>query len=338
MTAPRPIALWLLAMSALVFCMVVIGGITRLTESGLSMVEWRALMDTLPPLTEEAWARAFALYRETPEFRLKNFWMGLQDFKTIYLWEWVHRLWGRLLGLAFVLPLLWFVIRRQVPPGLLWRLLLLLALGGLQGAIGWWMVRSGLVDRPDVSQYRLAVHLLMAFVLHGLLLWTALDLLRGRAAFAGGAAHLALFILVVVGSGALVAGLDAGRIYNEYPLMGGGLLPPDYGHLSPWWVNAFENAAAVQFHHRWLAVVAVAGCLAFGLGRGHGGLAAMAVVQMGLGVATLLAGVPVWLGALHQAGAFLLFTLALVAAHTESLRKGGLYAGRGTFDPDPEGR
>jgi len=221
----RAIATWLFTMCGMVFAMVVIGGITRLTESGLSMVEWRALHDTFPPLSEAEWQRQFALYQRTPEFQVKNFWMTVDDFKTIYWWEWIHRTWGRLIGIVFIVPFLWFLVKGRVERALLPRLVFLLFLGGLQGGIGWWMVKSGLVDQPDVSQYRLAVHLTMAFVIQAFLFWTALDLWRGT--FASGQPvrrrpmALSLLILFVVVSGAFVAGTDAGYIYNTFPLMNG---------------------------------------------------------------------------------------------------------------------
>ena len=333
-TAPRAVAAWLFAVAAMVAAMVVIGGATRLTGSGLSMVEWRPATGWLPPLDAAEWERVFALYRESPEFRRVNAWMALEDFRRIFWWEYAHRLWGRLIGLAFALPFLWFLVRGALSRGLAARLFALLLLGGAQGAVGWWMVRSGLAGDPSVSQHRLAVHLALAFLVLGGLLWTALDLLAERAGArpaAGGAprghawAALAAVSLTVV-SGAVVAGLDAGLVYNTFPLMGGALVPPDYGLLSPAWRDAMENPAAAQLHHRALALAAVAAVLALAwrAERAKGPpegrlpvrlLAALAVAQAGLGIATLLAAVPVALAAAHQAGAVLLFSAAVWTVH-----------------------
>lgn len=329
--AARPIAVWLLATAGMVFAMTVIGAITRLTESGLSMVEWRPLIGALPPLTEAEWQRVFNLYRETPEYRIKNAGMSLAQFQEIFFWEWLHRLWGRLIGLAFALPLLWFWASGALGTVrhvrfLRMKLLGLLALGALQGGMGWFMVQSGLVDRPSVSQYRLALHLGLAFVIYGLLVWLALDLLdrRPRAAAPRFLRRLATgsvgLLAVTVVWGALVAGLDAGLAYNTWPLMAGRFLPPEGWAITPSWLNLFENTALVQFVHRWLGVgtaLAVlllwwAGRRAAPTGRARALLGlglGMAGLQVGLGIAALLAQVPVWLGAAHQAGAVLLFTL-----------------------------
>jgi cytochrome c oxidase assembly protein subunit 15 len=331
--AARRVAGWLLFTAAMVFAMAVIGAITRLTESGLSMVEWRPLIGTLPPLSDAEWQRVFDLYRQTPEYRFINAGMSLAEFKEIFFWEWLHRLWGRLIGLVFVLPLVWFWLRGTLSrighvQNLRWKLVGLLALGGLQGVMGWVMVQSGLVDRPSVSQYRLAAHLGLAFVIFSLLIWMALRLLRPAradqpAGLAGVRRHgwwtLGL-VGVTVFWGALVAGLDAGLAYNSWPLMGGAILPPEAFSIAPAWLNAFENTALVQFIHRWLAILAALAALALGLRALSAGadgparplawaLMAMVLVQVGLGIATLLLAVPIWLGALHQAGALILVGL-----------------------------
>ena len=330
----RQIGRWLLVCSAAIFVMVVIGGITRLTESGLSMVEWRAFLDAVPPMSEAAWQRLFDLYRETPEFQHKNFWMTMHDFKTIFWWEYIHRLWGRGLGLLFLIPFVWFLVKGRIEKPLLPALLLMFVLGAVQGGIGWWMVKSGLVDRPDVSHYRLAVHLTVAFILHGVVLWVALDLIRGRlgaparpasAPLAGWSLALALWILFVVVTGAFVAGTNAGLAYNSFPLMDGHLVPEAYGVLTPYWLNLVENTAAIQFNHRLVATLTLLAALALWWNlRRHAdasvrlpaNLLALAVAgQYLLGIATLLAHVPVSLGAAHQGGAFLLFTVALWTAH-----------------------
>ena len=317
----RALVWWLFSVAGLVAIMVVIGGVTRLTGSGLSMVEWRPLIGILPPLTEAEWLRVFSLYQGSPEYQQINIDMELAGFKLIFFWEYVHRVWGRFLGLAFGLPLLFFWLTRRIPQGYGLPLLGLLALGGFQGVIGWWMVASGLVDNPTVSQYRLATHLSMALVILMLLLWTALNLRFGRSKRPSGhaAATLVLVALTII-AGAFVAGMDAGLVYNEYPLMGGGLVPVEYGEngLS----DPFDNPASAQFHHRWiavLAVLAVAGLWFSGLRKGLGRLvhimAAIVTGQFLLGLTTLLLGVPVWAGALHQAGAVLLLGIVLIVAH-----------------------
>ena len=328
----RAIIVWLALVAFLVFAMVVLGGVTRLTESGLSMTEWRPVTGWLPPISETAWQAVFDKYRASPEYQKINAGMSLEDFKTIFWFEYAHRLLGRIIGLAFFLPFLGFLFAGRLDRPMTLRLFCLLGLGALQGLMGWLMVKSGLVDRPSVSQYRLALHLFLAFVIYGALVWTILELRRApdygpgetglgtRRRIAGGL--LALISLTVV-SGAFVAGLDAGRYYNTFPLMGDALVPPDYGSAMPWWQNSFENIAAVQFHHRVIAILSVLAALGTWLTtRGShltrhtrhaaAALAAMAVLQACLGIATLLAYVPVWLGALHQAGALVLFTLSIM--------------------------
>ena len=317
----RALVWWLFGMSGLVATMVVIGGVTRLTGSGLSMVEWRPLIGILPPLTETEWLRVFKLYQTSPEFLQVNINMDLAGFKVIFFWEYVHRVWGRILGLAFGIPLLFFWLSGRIPQGYGLPLLGLLALGSVQGIIGWWMVTSGLVDNPAVSQYRLATHLSMALLILVLLLWTALNLRFGRSKRPSGpAAATLLLVALTIIAGAFVAGMDAGLLYNEYPLMGDGLVPVEYGEngLS----DPFDNPASAQFHHRWiavLAVLAVAGLWVSGLRKGLGGLvhimAVSVIIQFLLGLTTLLLGVPVWAGALHQAGAVLLLSVVLIVAH-----------------------
>jgi cytochrome c oxidase assembly protein subunit 15 len=325
---PRAVALWLLAVAALVFLMVVVGGITRLTESGLSIVRWEPLSGTFPPIGEEAWAAEFAAYKQSPQYQLVNQGMSLEEFKNIYFWEYVHRLLGRIIGLAFALPLLWFAWKRAIPRGYGWKLAVLFVLGGLQGAIGWWMVASGLVDRPDVSHIRLAVHLLMALAIFGATLWLALDLLR----LARGEARparipttaiwlLSLLFLQFL-FGAYVAGLDAGYAYSSWPKMGDQWFPAETPMLEPFLRNFADNPIVVQFVHRWLAfaVAAAAFVLARNAWRaGHrqaaGALVGAVAVQILLGIFTLLSGVELWIAASHQGMAVLLLAAALVAAH-----------------------
>ena len=325
-----PVRRWLWICAAMIFAMVVIGGITRLTESGLSITEWGPVTGTLPPLTEAAWQAAFAKYQLIPEFHAKNAGMTLAEFKTIFWWEYVHRLWGRLIGAVFAIPFIWFVATRRVRGALAWRLAGLLALGGVQGAVGWWMVASGLVDRVDVSPYRLATHLGLALIIYALIVRLAFDLSGGppsRGARLQGFGRLVIgAIALTILAGAFVAGTDAGLVYNSFPLMDGRLIPAGYADLAPWWRNAFENVASVQFHHRWIAVATLVLSLAY-----VGGLHAQAVdrrtrrlaswlgaailAQVAIGIVTLLHAVPVTLGAAHQAGAVIVLTLALATHH-----------------------
>ena len=323
------IAAWLFVMAAMVFAMVVLGGVTRLTHSGLSMVEWRPVTGWLPPLAEAEWQAVFDKYKQFPEYKEINAGMTLAEFKGIFWLEFLHRLWGRIIGLAFFLPFVFFLAKGWVGRPLAWRLALLFVLGGLQGGMGWFMVKSGLVDRPDVSQYRLAAHLCLAIVIYGLLLWTAFGLrlepepvaerLRG---LRRGAGFLTAWIFLTIFSGALVAGLDAGLTFNTFPLMDGDFVPDGAFEMTPLYLNFFENIATVQFDHRILAELTFVATLAFWwLARRRGvdgrrrsavnALAAVAVAQVCLGIATLLTVVPVSLGALHQAGAVVFFGCAV---------------------------
>ena len=318
----RAIAIWLFVMAFLVAMMVVIGGVTRLTGSGLSMVEWRPLIGTLPPLSQAEWMRVFTLYQASPEYNDINYGMSLAEFKLIFFWEYFHRLWGRMLGIAFALPLAYFAFRKMIPQGYKLPLLVLLCLGGMQGVIGWWMVKSGLVSDPTVSQYRLATHLGMALFIYGMLLWTGFNLFYGKALRPSGhMVGVVTIVAITIIAGAFVAGMDAGLLYNEYPLMGDGLVPIEYGEegLS----DPFENPAAAQFHHRWIAVLAVIGVLTLWRRANRiahiriRGIAVGAIVlgQFTLGIITLLNGVPVWMGAAHQLGAVLLLGACLWCVH-----------------------
>ncbi len=326
----RAVGLWLTATALMVFAMMIIGAITRLTESGLSIVEWRPLIGVLPPMSETEWQRIFDLYRKTSEYAIENAGMSLEEFKTIFWWEFIHRLWGRLIGLVFALPFFWFLLRRQIPSGYVKHGWILLFLGGLQGVIGWWMVQSGFVDRSDVSQYRLAVHLAMAFLILGYLVWLAIGLLApavrftvpvpGRLRRLGAACHAVIFFTVI--SGALVAGSNAGFIYNDWPFMNGDLIPDDLFYMTPAWLNVFENLATIQFDHRLLAYLTLATVTVTWLtGRRHplpqqarhaiNALFAAALVQAGLGISTLMLVVPLPLAVLHQAGAAITFCLSI---------------------------
>lgn len=326
---PRAVAVWLLAVAGLVFLMVVVGGITRLTESGLSIVRWEPLSGAIPPIGEAAWADEFAAYKQSPQYQLVNSGMSLADFKSIYFWEYVHRLLGRIIGLAFALPLVWFAWRRAIPNGYGWKLAGLLALGALQGAIGWWMVASGLVDRPDVSHIRLAVHLVAALAIFAALLWVALNLLRladdrdARPARMPTAAIWMLSLLFLQFLfGAYVAGLDAGYAYSSWPKMGGEWFPADAPMLEPWLRNFADSPIMVQFVHRWLAFAVAAAALVLARNawaKGHREAAATLVgavtLQILLGILTLLSGVELWIAAAHQATAVLLLAATLVTAH-----------------------
>ncbi len=307
----RPVAAWLLTCAAMVAVMVGLGGLTRLTGSGLSMVEWN-LHHILPPLSDAEWRDAFAKYRATPQYRLVNAGMDLAGFKGIFWLEYVHRLWGRLIGVVFAVPLAALVWRRAVDRRLLGRLALLLALGAAQGGLGWFMVASGLVDRPEVSHYRLAAHLVLALAILAALVWTALDVMGARRTVAPrGAWGAAALVLVTAAWGALVAGLDAGLVYNTFPLMNGRWLPGDG-------LDILEAHGAVQFAHRVLAVstvVALTVVAARARRRPFILAAGWAWVQAGLGVATLLSHVAVPLAAAHQMGAVVLVVLLTWGLH-----------------------
>jgi cytochrome c oxidase assembly protein subunit 15 len=333
----RAVGWWLIACCGLIFAMVVIGGITRLTESGLSIVTWAPIGGAIPPLDHADWERLFAEYRLTPQYRQINQGMSLEAFRTIFWWEYVHRLWGRLIGLAFLAPLVWFGATGRLERRLRLPLAGIFLLGGLQGALGWWMVASGLRDVPWVSAYRLTAHLGLALLIYAVTLWIGVGLLRRGApvAAAPAAARRAAFgvvalVFTTILAGGFVAGTDAGLIYNSFPWMGDGLIPPDYRNPALGLVqNAFENHPAVQFHHRVLAVTTVTAIAGFWLAARHRAgsagarhaldlLLALALLQAGLGISTLLLRVPIPLAALHQAGAVALLTAALLAAHTLS--------------------
>ena len=312
---PAAIARWLYWVAALIVAMVVVGGITRLTESGLSITQWKPISGVIPPLNDAQWQAEFAHYQQIPEYRQLNQGMSLAGFKAIFFWEYLHRLLGRVIGLAFALPLLWFAVRKAIPRGYSWRLTALLALGGLQGAIGWWMVASGLSVRTDVSHIRLAVHLA-----------TALFILLARATplRLGPALVLALLALQIV-FGAFTAGLDAGYAFASWPLMGDAFFPAGVPMVTPAWRNAIDNPIVVQFIHRWLAFAA-AGALVWlavrarrvGASRVGMLLVGLVTVQIVLGIATLLTGVAIVIAVAHQANAALLLITAVLAAHQVS--------------------
>jgi cytochrome c oxidase assembly protein subunit 15 len=326
----RALRLWLGGLALLIVAMILVGGATRLTDSGLSITEWKPVTGVVPPLSDNAWQEAFDAYQKIPEYLELKRGMSLAEFKTIYWWEWAHRFLGRLIGVAFLLPFLAFWVAGFIPRPLLPRLLGLFVLGGLQGAVGWYMVKSGLVSRVDVSQYRLTAHLGIAVLILGYALWLIFDLGRERSdaarsasrAPAWVAAAVLMLVYLQILAGGLVAGIDAGLGFNTWPLINGALVPSGLGEASPWYLNLFENPLTVQFDHRMLgyavvlATIAQAGWLALRrkapeLVTSAFILMCLALLQATLGVWTLLLSVPIGLGLAHQAGAMLLFAAAL---------------------------
>jgi len=324
------IALWFLVLALLTAAMVLVGGLTRLTDSGLSITEWSPVMGALPPLAEADWQAAFEAYKTTTEFQQQNHWMTLADFKPIFWWEWGHRFLGRLIGAVWLVGFLGFLLARRIPAGWTGRMLLPGLLGGLQGAVGWWMVASGLTGRLDVASYRLALHLGLAFIIFMVLIWLALRvrldevaLLKARRRRLGPlmavAGALTGLVFLQILAGALVAGIDAGRGYVDWPLMQGQFLPDESFDMTPLWVNFFENPALTQFVHRMLGYLVLAFGVVFVMrtGRsGHGatrnlgrwaGVAILAQVMVG--IVTVMHGSPLGLAIAHQAGALIVVAL-----------------------------
>ena len=336
MQKQKSIAVWLFVCCAMVFIMVVVGGVTRLTDSGLSIVEWQPVSGTLPPMSQSDWDEFHQKYQQSPQYQKINKGMSVDEFKTIFWWEYIHRVLGRLIGLVFFIPFVYFLIRKQIDKPLGIKLSGIFVLGGLQGLMGWYMVMSGLVDNPHVSQYRLTAHLGLAFVIFAAMFWVATDLLydrnksphnpdelKGIRRFSIGLTWL-IFIMVL--SGGLVAGIRAGLAYNTFPLMNGHFIPPEIFLLEPLWRNFFENMATIQFDHRMIAWILMFTVPYFWFkARKHqlsdsAKLACnlfliMLVIQVGLGISTLLLAVPLVLGAAHQGGAMMLFTAALWVNH-----------------------
>lgn len=328
------IAAWLWLLTAMVAAIVLVGGATRLTDSGLSITEWAPVMGVVPPLSEEGWEAAFAAYRQTTEFQEQNAWMTLADFRPIFWWEWAHRLLGRLVGLVWLAGFVWFLATRAVPSGWAGRLALPGALGAVQGAVGWWMVASGLTGRLDVAPYRLMLHLGLAFAIFALLVWLALRVRLDEVATLAARRRrigpvmswtgwLGLLVFVQILTGALVAGTDAGRGYVDWPLMEGNWIPPEAFDLSPAWHNLFENPALTQFNHRLIAYLLLIATAVY-VWRGmrtrqravrfwvaHTG--GLIVLQAIIGIATVMHGAPLGLALLHQAGA-LAVTFSIVRA------------------------
>jgi cytochrome c oxidase assembly protein subunit 15 len=341
LSQPRVVRWWLFGVAALIAIMVLVGGATRLTESGLSIVEWKPVTGVLPPLSQAEWTAAFDAYKTIPQYRELNAGMDLGEFKTIFWWEWSHRLLGRVIGVAYLLPFLWFMWRGALAADIRRRLWLIFGLGALQGAVGWWMVASGLSQRVEVSQLRLATHLVLALLIFASIVWT----LRRLADRPPSAASLRLKITGVVlltltfvqlYLGALVAGLRAGRVYNTWPYIDGGLIP-SAARLwfdAPWWRNLFDNALTVQFEHRMTgyALVALAGLHALDAVRARAGtaavsgaawLAAAVMLQAVLGILTLLNQVPIALALAHQAIAIAVLTFCVLQVERLAARQPG---------------
>jgi cytochrome c oxidase assembly protein subunit 15 len=325
---------WLFAVAALIFITLIVGGATRLTESGLSITEWKPVTGVLPPLSEPSWQSEFDKYREIPQYRELNRGMTLDQFKTIYWWEWSHRLLARLVGAAFLLPFLFFLSRGAIPPGLKARLWVIFAGGAMLGVVGWWMVASGLSGRVSVSQYRLAFHLTLACLIYSAILWTARQAsprpaLEAPARSRYGASLIAALVLLQIYLGALVAGLDAGMSFNTWPLIDGAFIPAAarLWFETPWWRNLFENILTVQFDHRMLAYAIWLAALIHAVDawrsgaqamRGAAVLTVLVSLQAVLGIVTLLNVAPLGLALAHQAFAIVVLTAAIL--HAESLR------------------
>ncbi|MDH5433059.1 MAG: COX15/CtaA family protein [Gammaproteobacteria bacterium] len=337
----KMVAYWLIAVSVVVFCMIILGGVTRLTVSGLSMVDWKPLMGIFPPTSEIEWMEVFERYKQFPEYQKVNIGMTLEGFKSIFYFEYFHRLLGRLIGLVFIVPLIIFWIRGTIAKPLIPKMLILFVLGGLQGVLGWFMVKSGLVDNPRVSQYRLTAHLMAAVLLYGYMLWVAFTLLTPEKItarlsdlrIARWSVIVSSLILFMIATGGFVAGTKAGLVYNTFPLMGDSFIPPGLYEMQPFWMNWFENMVTIQFNHRIFAYLLLLIIPAFAvylikqdinreITIASYALIAMLLIQVGLGIATILYHVPVTLGASHQGGAVILLTISLfITQRLRSIQK-----------------
>ena len=316
------LSIWLFALCLMIVAMIFIGGVTRLTGSGLSMVEWRPFLGFLPPLTETEWTRVFELYKLSPEFKQINSWMEISDFKFIFFWEYFHRVWGRLIGLFILIPFLYFIFTKKLKNKILFRSSVILCLVCIQGLIGWWMVKSGLNEIATVSQYRLSVHLSMAFVILGISFWTALDLYEGTSKNLKSYDMIPLlFISLTIIAGTFVSGMDAGLVYNDFPYMGDSIIPIEYGTLGL--IDPFENPVSAQFHHRLLASITLIIIILYSINYIMKNpinlriliLLFAIICQFIIGVFTLLYSVPITLGAMHQFGGVLLFLSAIWLLH-----------------------
>ena len=317
------LSIWLFALCLMIVAMIFIGGVTRLTGSGLSMVEWRPFLGFLPPLTETEWTRVFELYKLSPEFKQINSWMEISDFKFIFFWEYFHRVWGRLIGLFILIPFLYFIVTKKLKNKILFRSSVILCLVCIQGLIGWWMVKSGLNEIATVSQYRLSVHLSMAFIILGISFWTALDLFEGAPKNLKSYDMIPLlFISLTIIAGTFVSGMDAGLVYNNFPYMGDSIIPIEYGTLGL--IDPFENPVSAQFHHRLLASITLIIIILYSINYIMKNpinlriliLLFAIICQFIIGVFTLLYSVPITLGAMHQFGGVLLFLSALWLLHS----------------------
>jgi cytochrome c oxidase assembly protein subunit 15 len=324
------VAKWLFICCAMVFFMVILGGVTRLTGSGLSMVDWRPILGIIPPITAEDWQITFGMYQQSPEFLVKNFTMDVNSFKQIFWLEYLHRLLGRLIGMVFFFPFVYFFAKGYIKKNEFPKYLLMLILGGMQGVLGWYMVKSGLVDNPAVSQYRLTAHLSSAFLIYSFMFWVALTLIypikNTPNNWSTKTIALTVLIIITIVSGGFVAGLKAGKIYNTYPMMGDYWLPPTIFALKPTWINFFENIVTVQLSHRILTLVTFISItlywfkarkleLPIRLKKAVNALMHTTVLQFVLGISTLLLLVPTALAAAHQATAMILLTVSLYLCH-----------------------
>ncbi len=336
----RQVATWLLFCATVIFGMILLGAVTRLTGSGLSMVEWKPLMGVIPPLSEEAWQETFEKYRQYPEYQKVNKGMSVHEFKSIFMFEYLHRVLGRVIGVIFFFPMVYFAWRGRVRPGLMPKLIVLFFMGGLQGLLGWYMVKSGLVDNPRVSHYRLTAHLGVAVAIYAYMLWLAFDLLprtatqadrTRRGPYALWSLVLVLLVYLMILSGGLVAGTRAGLVYPTWPLMGDSFFPPGLYAMTPAWLSIFEDLTTIQFNHRMFAylLVLLLGSFAFLAWRGAADardrtgavlVVVMLTVQVLLGISTLLLHVPVAVATLHQGGAVLLLSAVLFLAYTQQRR------------------
>ena len=332
----QAIARWLIICAILIFAMVILGGVTRLTGSGLSMVKWHPINGAIPPLTDQTWDQEFKHYQQSPEFQKINRHFSIQEFKQIFYFEYSHRMLGRLIGLVFLIPFLYFYFTKKIKPGLTPKLIFMFILGGLQGLLGWYMVKSGLVDNPHVSQYRLTAHLIAAILIYGFIIWTALGLynrestverrISNKPGFRKASYYLMLLLIVTILSGGFVAGLKAGLIFNTFPTMHGEWIPEGLFVLSPLYLNFFENMVLIQFDHRVLAISLASLLLVYVLvskfhhfdtttASSFNLIGLLVIVQVMLGISTLLMHVPVCLASFHQAGALFLFTALLFNIH-----------------------
>ena len=316
------LSIWLFIISFMVVAMILIGGTTRLTGSGLSMVEWRPFLGLLPPSSENEWVRIFELYKLSPEYNQINSWMTLSDFKFIFFWEYFHRVWGRLIGILFLIPFLYFLLMKKMNFGIFFKSLIIFLLICIQGILGWWMVKSGLSEVPSVSQYRLSIHLSMAFIILGLSFWTALDLYEGPVKKINFLDKIPIiFISLTIIAGTFVSGMDAGLVYNSFPYMGEGIVPIEYGSLGI--IDPFENPVSAQFHHRLLAALTLAIIILYFINYVLKNEINQRIIILSLailcqfitGIFTLLYSVPILLGVIHQFGGVLLFLSSLWLLH-----------------------